>query len=523
MLWRDDSSAGPARRRHTAPASEGRPGWPVLAVVGAVTVLSVVRAFAPMTYPGDLWRQSDTATIARNFALNGMNVFFPQINWGGAGPGYVEMEFPLQPWLSAALYLVFGERVVLGRLVSLVFMLVAAAAFWQLARRLLPLTAARWALVAFVVSPAFMRWGTAFMPEATVLAFALLALLAFCCWLQEDRPVFLVGAAAATSMAALAKPTSLHVGLVMGVWMLISARSRLRRPSVYLAGLAALVAPAVWMWHASGLYRAYGNTFGVISGGDSKWGNLALWTSPGFYLGNLRTEAIFIYGVVGIPLALLGAVWVWRRRRATAAFGFLAAGLVALVVFYLAVGRYAGSDLGIQYHVFSLPFAAVATGAGLAVAADRVRLRLPRPAFLALAWVAVLALFAQSLNVLAESVTRGFGVYGACAEALDVSVPGDLVVVGTTSLTRDGDVANNYQEPIVFFLAERKGWSLAADQYDPAVLASYRDQGARFFANPDPELLPAGGALAGWLDTDARQVATQAANGCDVWALQPAS
>jgi len=214
---------------------------------------------------------------------------------------------------------------------------------------------------------------------------------------------------------------------------------------------------------------------------------------------------------------------VWRRRRVTAAFGFLAAGLVALIVYYLAAGRYTGSDLGIQYHVFSLPFAAVATGTGLAVAAEWVRPRLPRVAVLGLAGVAVLALFAQSLNVLAQSLTRGFGVYGACAEALDVSVPGDLVVVGTTSLTRDGDVANNYQEPIVFFLAQRKGWSLAADQYDPAVLASYRDQGARFFANPDPGLLPARGALAGWLTTDARQVATQAANGCDVWALQAAS
>ncbi len=522
MLWRDESSAGPTQERHTTPSSEGA-GRAALAVVVVVTALSVIRAFAPMTYPGDLWRQSDTATIARNFALNGMNVFFPQVNWGGAGPGYVEMEFPLQPWLTAGLYLVFGERVVLGRLVSLAFMLVATAAFWQLGRRLLPLTAARWALVAFVVSPVFMRWGTAFMPEATVLAFSLLALLAFCRWLQEDRPVFLVGAAAATSMAALAKPTSLHIGLVMGVWMLISARSRLRRVSVYVAGLAALVAPALWLWHASGLYRTYGNTFGLISGGDSKWGSLALWTSPGFYVGNLRTEALFVYGVVGIPLALLGAVWLWRRRHDAAAFPFVAAGLVALVAYYFAVGRYAGSDLGVQYHVFSLPYAAVATGAGLAVAVERARSRLPRAGVLALVGVTVVALFGQSLNVLAQSSTRGFGAYGTCAEALDVSVPGDLVVVGTASPSRDGDVENNYQEPIVFFLAERKGWALAADRYDPAALASYRDQGARYFVNPDPDLLAPGSALDRWLETDARHVATQAANGCDVWALQPAS
>jgi Dolichyl-phosphate-mannose-protein mannosyltransferase len=513
MLWREDSTVDPARDPH------GAPGRPAVVVVALVTALSVVRAFAPMTYPGDLWRQSDTASIARNFALNGMNILYPQINWGGAGPGYVEMEFPLQPWLSAVLYLVFGERVVLGRLVSLAFMLAAAGAFWFLMRRLLPLAAARWALVAFMVSPAFMRWGTAFMPEATVTAFTLLALLMFCIWVQSDRGIWLVAAAAATSMAALTKPTSLQVGLVMAIWLALAAPQRLRRPSVYLAGLAALVAPALWLWHASGLYRTYGNTFGVISGGDSKWGSLALWTSPAFYLGNLRTEALFVYGVVGIPLALVGAVRVWRLRGSIAAFPFLAAGLVALLVYYFAAGRYTGSDLGIQYHVFSLPYAAAATGLGLAVAAAWAGPRLPRAAFVLAAGIVVVALFAQSLNVFAQSVTRGFGVFGACAEALDVSVPGDLVVVGTDSLTRDGDVPNNFEEPIVFFLAERKGWSLAADQYDPVVLASYREQGARFFVNPDPGRLPAGSALARWLDTEAQQVRSAPVDGCDIWAL----
>src|SRR4051794_592913 len=72
-----------------------------LAVLGVVVALSIVRAFEPMTYAGDIWRQSDTATIARNFATNGMHLFFPQINWGGAGPGYVEAEFQLMPWLTA--------------------------------------------------------------------------------------------------------------------------------------------------------------------------------------------------------------------------------------------------------------------------------------------------------------------------------------------------------------------------------------------------------------------------------------
>ncbi|GAA1291396.1 hypothetical protein GCM10009609_69670 [Pseudonocardia aurantiaca] len=491
-----------------------------LVVVAVASVLSVVRAFGPMTYPGDIWRQSDTATIARNFATGGMNLFYPQINWGGAGPGYVETEFPLMPWLSAALYQAFGEHVWLGRLVSLAFMLVATAAFWGLARRLLPPAAARCALIAFAVSPAVMRYGTAFMPEATVLAFYLLALLAFCRWMQEDRRIWLAGAAAATSAAALVKPTSLHIGLVMGIWLLLAAPSRLRRPSVYLAGIAALVAPALWMWHASQLHAEYGNTFGVISGGDSKWGSLALWTSPAFYLGNLRTEIIFIYGVVGVPLAVIGAVRLWRARPA--AFPLVVAGSVALVLYYFAVGRYSSSDQGIQYHIYSLPYAATCVGIGLAAMSGWLRPRLAPAVFPAVAALAVVALSAESVNVLAGSMTDQSGAFGRCADALtEVSRPGDLVVVGTTSTAVVDGVTNNYQEPVIFYLADRKGWSLAADQQDPALLAAHVRDGAEFLVEPDPALVPPGSALSDWLAANATQVRSFAADGCDVWALQP--
>ncbi|GAA2871157.1 hypothetical protein GCM10010472_30670 [Pseudonocardia halophobica] len=495
--------------------------------IGAVVVaLSVMRALAPMTaYPGDIWRQSDTATIARNFAANGMNIFFPQINWGGAGPGYVETEFPLMPWLTAVTYLVVGEHVALGRLISLAFMLVAAAAFWGLVRRLLPATAARWALAAFFLSPAFMRWGTAFMPEATVLAFYLLALLGFCRWLQEDRPALLGWAAAATSAAALVKPTSLHVGLVVGLWVVFAARERLRRPSLYVAGVAALVAPALWLRHAAGLYATYGNTFGVISGGDSKWGSLSLWLSPGFYLGNLRTETIFIYGLVGLPFAVLGAVWLWRRRSGAPSSSFLAlsllgAGAVALAVYYFAAGRYTSTDLGIQYHVYSLPYAAIATGSGIAAALSQARIAVTRTRVIAVGVAVAVLLGAQAVNVLAQSLRDRAGVFGACAIALDaVSTPTDLALVSTTSSTVEDGVTNNYQEPVVFFLADRTGWSLPADRHTPEEVARLRDAGARFLVVGEPQLVPLGGPLAAWLADNARLERSIARDGCAVWDL----
>jgi 4-amino-4-deoxy-L-arabinose transferase-like glycosyltransferase len=520
----EDGSTGGHRPSPASilPAHPGdRLGWLTTGLLTVMTTWSAFRAFGPLSYPGDIWRQSDTASIARNFARNGMNLFYPQINWGGNGPGYVETELPLMPWLTAGLYRVFGEHEWLGRLVSLLFMLVAVWAFWGLARRLLAATHARWALIAFVASPVFMRWGTAFMPEATVMAFTLLALLFFCRWLQEDRQQWLLAAGAATSMAALVKPTSLHVGLVMALWLVIGHRERLRRPSVYLVGLAALVLPALWLLHASSFYRDYGNTFGIISGGDNKFGNLELWLSPAFYIGIARIEILFVYGAFGVLPALVGAYWLYRIRGSSPAGPLVLAGAIGIAVYYFAAGRYTSTDLGVQYHVFALPYAALATGVGVATIGRILPSRAPRPVVAAAAVLALALLAAESTYIWTRSFSDRSGVLGTCSQQLaQVSAPTDLVIVGTDSLTVDGAAANNYQEPVVFYQADRRGWVLAADQYDRTDLVTrFRDDGAAYFVNPFPTLLTSSSPLRAWLTDNAEQVRDSRTNGCDIWRL----
>jgi 4-amino-4-deoxy-L-arabinose transferase-like glycosyltransferase len=507
---------GPVRRRGWLPTERGDLlGWLTTAAVAAATLLSVVRAFGPMTYAGDIWRQSDTATIARNFYEHGMHLFDPQIDWGGAGPGYVETEFQLLPYLAASLYHVFGEQPALGRLVSVAFMLVAAAAFWHLADRFLPRTAARWALIAFVVSPAFMTYASAFMPDATALAFYVLALAAFERWLATDRGWWLVGTAAATAMACLVKPTSLHILLLLLIWTLLQARDRLKRPLLYVAAILAVVPAAIWMWHARSLFLEYGNTFGVLSGGDTKVGAFEAWLTPQFYLGNLRIEATLVYGVVGVPLALFGA---WRARgRGTP---YLIAAAITLPIFYALVPRYS-AELGPHYHLFSLPLAALLIGIGVVALADLPGLRTLRAGWRQ-AGALVLAglLAASSLLVFAQSMRDRSGTYGTCAAALaSLTGPDELSVVATDSLAVQDGTPNNFQEPVIFYMADRRGWVLAADQQDPALVESYARQGARYLVARDEALVPADGALGRWLATDATVVRTPAADGCQVWEL----
>ncbi|MFZ2323883.1 MAG: hypothetical protein WAV89_09315 [Ignavibacteriaceae bacterium] len=67
------------------------------------------------------WRQADTQTIARNFLKPGSNIFYPQINWGGTGPGVVESEFQLYTFIIAQIMKVTGESVLPGQLLSLLF------------------------------------------------------------------------------------------------------------------------------------------------------------------------------------------------------------------------------------------------------------------------------------------------------------------------------------------------------------------------------------------------------------------
>src|SRR5882724_11232359 len=61
------------------------------------------------------WRQSDVASIARNFESNGFHFAYPQIDWAGDAPGYVGTEFPILPFVAAVCYKFVGVHEWIGR------------------------------------------------------------------------------------------------------------------------------------------------------------------------------------------------------------------------------------------------------------------------------------------------------------------------------------------------------------------------------------------------------------------------
>ena len=474
--------------------------------------------FSPLTFGSDTWRQADTASIAHHFFVNGFNILYPQIYWGGSGPGFVETEFQLYPFIISLGYVVFGEHLLLGRFVSLLFAIPTMILFYFLARGIVSSGGTLWSLAFFVVSPLFMRYSVAYMPEAAMLCFYVAALYFFWEWLRDQKHSTLSLAAVMTSLAILVKPTSLHIGLIFV--SLAVGRFGLgvfKRKDVWLAGLLSLLPGVLWYYHARNLYLQYGNTFGLFSGGDSKFGALADIFSVHFYFALIKLETIWVFAGVGVIVFTIGLIASLARPRQP----ILVHAVIAMVIYYMIVARYSRESWGVQYHLFAVPFAALGVGLGLEWVFRRVK-RTARTVVAASFVVCTVLgsgyLYGRMLSV-ADNQLGDHLIQ--CAAQVRNLVPSDQrVIVSTTSLSEINGVPNNYQEPTIFFYANRYGWSLPANWHSVEMVERYRRAGGRYFVIYSAELYHANAELAHYLTNNAHQIGPGMEAGCGVFRLK---
>jgi hypothetical protein len=411
----------------------------------------------------DTWRQTETATQARNF-LDEPNILYPRVDWGEPGPGYVEAEFQLFPWTVHLAYRLTGERPVLGRWFSILLFALSCWPFAALARRLLGERAVLPAVALFAFAPLVWRYTRTFMPDTMSLLFALVAIERFTAFLADERRSAWITAAVAMAGAILVKPTSVHLGLALAV--LCWARWRfamLAQGRLWCFTAIALLPSAAYYWHAAVELHAYGNTFGVISGGDSKWGSVDLWLRPAFWLELLRMD--FVYGLspLGGVLAAVGLVVTFVRGGALR--GLAAGWGVAAVLYYCIAGRYCGHERGLHYHLFTMPLLALLAAQAL-VGLQGLG---PRPGRVAFAMTALVLLHSAWMNLGTARMTSRL-LLRAGKELAAISAPDDRVLVLSRDPARDGGVANNYEQPDVLFHARRKGRVLAYDAQESALL-----------------------------------------------------
>lgn len=447
------------------------------------------------------WRESDTQTIALHLAEAGSSILRPRIDWGGAGEGFVEAEFQLYTWLVAAFLRPFGDVSWAGQLVSLVSTLAAGVCvFLSLARNHRAVATAL-GVLAFFSSRAVLVSATSVQPEALCLFLYAAALYAFLRYeAQTGRPAHLALAAFALfgALAMLVKPTAAQLGISTFLLLFLRSRARLKTIAPWLAWGSMLALLGLHLAHAQQLYAESGNTFGVLSGGDSKLPRLTHLLTPGLYVQVTAQATLWGAGPAG-ALALLACLVL---RRNTALLLALLAGNVAWTLLAL---RYTSGAAGTLYHVLGAVLGAHAVATLADVLAERRHRWAPIALGLVLAfWLAISARYRR--NTLTAYWDEPSVAAGELLERF--AKPRDLVVVRSVEPGYDDywKTPNNFQDPRVFYRSNTRGFPLPLDDLDPRSISEPAGRGARFYVETIPPKHSQ--ALADYLAANARLLGT---------------
>lgn len=427
------------------------------------------------------WRQSDTGMIARNFYEGGFNLLLPQVNWGGAGPGYVGTEFPLVPFLAALVYLVFGEHEWIGRSISLLFFLISLPFFYCFCRDTWNAHAARLAIVFFLFAPLTLTASSSFTSDMTACSFAIMALGGFARWLREPRNnrVF----AAMTFVMTLALLVKISY-LLFGLPMLYMAWEKwgfglFRQAKMWIFASVTLLVSGAWYLHA---YLITLDHFPHYFFGEgmlrtvalSVYRDIALQT---FFWGNAQSS-IALSGLTPVlTLAMAAGLFLRPRARYGWAFHWL---LLATVVFTYFAG------LGSRFPAYQLPVVVVAAALG-GRACDAALRFAKQHKIHEFSRLGILAIFLGTfLWVSAESASRFYHPwatpYQKTGMEIDRMIPKDALIVVAADL-----------EPTTFYYSRRKGWSFDTEpaSFVPArgeeavrAIETYRALGAEYFVVP---------------------------------------
>lgn len=409
------------------------------------------------------FRQADTASVTREFVKNGINLLVPtyqdlsNIQSGKDNPkGYRMVEFPLMNALTAVLIQVFHlqqSEVIVGRLVSVAYSLIALVALYGLVRLWSGKTSAVAASLAFALLPYSVYYSRTILPDVPFIACITVALAFASYWVQNKKSVFFWIATLSFAEALLHKPFG-----------------------VFFIPLFTYIFLQKWGWKTFRMWQPY--VFALVS-----LLPLVLWRNWIQQFPEGIPASDWLLNKDNIRLTGAFFHWIFEVRIATLILGI---GMVAPVVFALmkkgkdlmfywvwgaclvayAVVIAGGNVQHDYYQIVFLPFLCAAIGRGVAGLLFLQQKYLSRPAtILGLITLAVFSLFVSWYTVRGYFNVNHWEIVEA-GKAADKMLPPDAQVIAPYN----GDTA-------FLFQTNRRGWPLGFDIQDKI------DKGAQYYVS----------------------------------------
>lgn len=284
------------------------------------------------------WRESDTATVAENFARRDFRFWLPQINLLGVNnTTQVGTELPLYTFATAAAYKTLGFSHIWPRLLSLLGALWMAAATAAFAKQLAPPTA-RWLAVQAgwltLFCPMVFFYGARIQPDVWGIALTTTAATLFC----GQRTLWrLILAGLCLGLAGAIKPTFFFVGLPLLLSLLrqSSWQQSVAKPANCLFAALAFLPALLWFRHARQLTDSYGMAYFYLGANWTE--SLRFLMTPAFYQNVFLTWPFEL--VIGLPMIPWFCIGIWRFRTLPGWPILAAWASGCLIVFALAAGH----------------------------------------------------------------------------------------------------------------------------------------------------------------------------------------
>ncbi len=411
-------------------------------------------------------RQTDVATIARNFYEDNPSIFWPQVNWRADAPNYIESQFPLVPWLASRIYRFTGEQPWVGRGIVALFAGLQVMAVFGLVSLYQGQVAGFLAALFVALSPMAVYFGRTFMDDTPSLALSVAALWGIATWARRGRWWTLALGVVALALAVMVKLVTLYIFLpvIVILWQLWG-RQVWRRTTAWAVVILPLLPVIGWYAWARMLGQQY-LTFGIWgpasneAAGLSKWGSAALVFSREFALRLARRILDQVLTPAGLAALGVGALSALRGMAAktlqpSRGFAVFGAWLMGVLVY---VGISGQAQWIHDY--YQLPFVAALApflGYGMAVL-WRSR---PYGRWVTLGLAILLAVF--SARMLPEYHLDWHGWILQEAQVVqEITQPDDRIITVTFD-----------NQPTLLYHLHRPGWIV--DYLQPDKLAAVRD------------------------------------------------
>ncbi len=200
-----------------------------------------------------VWRQCETQTTIDNFYEEDFNILNPRQNKRGNGDGIFRMEFPLIQWLIAGTYKIFGQKLIITRIIMFLTGLFTIAGIYELVKniftRKLPALIAAWT---FSFSPVFYYYNINPIPDNFALCCSVWGLGFFFGWIRKGSVSHLIWSGVFLSLGTLSKlPFILYYTVPAMFFLQLIIRKQWNAKyliDVLLVGLPLLM-PLVWyLW-----------------------------------------------------------------------------------------------------------------------------------------------------------------------------------------------------------------------------------------------------------------------------------